>query len=101
MVASARSQRSAAPNKAIPKNSLTRRESLDPATLDLHDDRYNERSAPRTFLEETPELDADLFFDKPLIGAFLHARSLNDVANQLRSFPQQIRAPSVLSQAPA
>src|SRR5262245_59632030 len=92
---------SAAPNNATPANSLTRREKVDPATLDLHDDRYDERPPPRTFSEEAPELDADLFFDKALIGPFFNTGSLNDVAQKLRAVAQQFRTGRVLHETAA
>src|SRR5688572_19198870 len=92
---------SATPNSATPKNSLIRRERVDPATLDLHDDRYDERPPPRPFSEKAAQLDADLFLDEPLIGPFFNTRSVNDVGNELRSVTQQFAACGVLCEAAA
>src|SRR6188768_1307323 len=92
---------SAAAKSATPANSLTRRERVDPATLDLHDDRYDERPLSRTFPEEAPKLDADLFLDKPLVRPFLNTRSLNDVADELRALAQQVGAVRVLRETAA
>src|SRR5687767_3874497 len=91
----------AAPNRATPTNSLTRREMVDPATLDLHDDRDDERPAPRPFAEETPELDADFFLDEALIGPFFNACSLDDVGDKPRRIPQQFAARGILDEAAA
>ena len=56
---------------------------------DLHDDRQHERPPARTFAEEAPQLDAQLFLDQALIGALLDARLLDDLGQQPRAVGQQ------------
>src|SRR5262245_19175643 len=88
-------QMSAAANNATPTNSLTRREMVDPATLsDLHDDGQHKWPPPGTFAEEAAQFDAQLFLDEPLIGPFLDARLLHDLAQHARPVGQE--RPAVL-----
>src|SRR5207245_1566020 len=49
---------------------------------DLHDDGQHEGPPARTFAEKAAQLDAQLFFDEPLIGPLLNARLFDDVAQE-------------------
>src|SRR5687767_11655999 len=91
----------AAANSATPINSLTRRETVDPATLDLHDDRYDERPPPRPLPEKAPELDADFFFDEALVSPFFNTGTLNDLGDEASALAEQFGARSVLHQSAA
>src|SRR5436309_9136275 len=71
-------QMSAAANSATPRNSLTRRDAVDPPTSDLHDDGQHERPAARAFANEASQLHPKLLFDEALIGTLLHTRLLDD-----------------------
>src|SRR5262245_41575224 len=83
-------QMSAAANSATPTNSLKRREMVDPATLsDLHDDGQHEGPPPRTFAEKAAQFDAQLLLDEPLIGAFLDAGLIHEVAQHARAVREQ------------
>src|SRR5881396_1235726 len=75
---------------ATPRNSLTRREAVDPLTgSDLHDDGQHERPPPGTFAEEAAQLDAQLLLDEALVGPLLDARLVDDVAEQPRAVGEQ------------
>src|SRR5438477_1332179 len=81
---------------ATPRNSLTRREAVDPLTgsdlpskLDLHNDGQHERPPPGTFAEETAQLDAQLLLDEPLVRALFDAGLIDDVAEQPRAVGEQ------------
>src|SRR5687768_2398294 len=87
--------------RATPANSLMRRERNDPATLDLHNDRHNERPPARTLAEEAPQLDADLFLNQSLVGPFFNARSMNHFAEESRAVAQHFCTAGILSEAAA
>src|SRR5579864_9184237 len=90
---------SAAPNSATPRNSLTRREAVDPLTrsglhsrLDLHDHGQDERTPPGTLAEEAAQFDAQLLLDEALICALLEARLVDHVGEQPRAIGEQALA---------
>src|SRR6187431_1288677 len=74
---------------ATPTISLKRRESADPATSDLHDDRQHERAQPRSLPEEPLQSDAEPFLDQARIGALFDAGALQSRREQRRDLLQQ------------
>src|SRR6188474_3345196 len=76
-------------NSATPTISLKRRESVDPATSDLHDDRQHQRPEPGSFSEEPLQLDADPLLDQAWIGALFDAGALDRRREQSRNLLQQ------------
>src|SRR5262249_53914928 len=73
-------QINAAANSATPTNSRTRRETVDPFTSNLHDDRQDERPPARTFPEEPAQLGPELLFDDALVRAFLEAGLIHHIS---------------------
>src|SRR5437762_4517449 len=82
-------QISAAANRATPTNSRTRRETVDPFTSNLHDDRQDEGSPAGTFAKEAAQLDAKLFLDDALVGSLLEAGLIHHVGQHFRAVRQQ------------
>src|SRR6266550_5454102 len=82
-------QINAAANSATPTNSRTRRETVDPFTSNLHDDRQDERPPARAFTEETAQFDPELFLDDALVGALLETRLVHDVGENFGAFREQ------------
>src|SRR5437764_8577573 len=80
---------SAAANKATPTNSRRRRETVDPFTSNLHDDRQHKRPATGTLPEETAQLDAELFLDDARIGTLLETRLIHHVGENSGALGQQ------------
>src|SRR5580765_8082461 len=82
-------QINAAANRATPANSRRRRETVDPFTSDLHDDRQHKGAPARTFAEETAQLGPELFLDDALVGALLEARLIHHVGQNPRALREQ------------
>src|SRR5262245_12369481 len=79
----------AAAKSATPTNSRTRRETVDPFTSNLHDDRQDERPPARTFAKEPAQLGPELLFDDALVGAFLEARLIHHFSKNPGAIGQQ------------
>src|SRR6185436_515037 len=79
----------AAPNRATPTNSRTRRETDARLTLNLHDDWQDERPPARPLAEEPPQFDPQLFLDQTRIRPLLDAGLLHDVRQHARAVSEQ------------
>src|SRR5215475_2077775 len=79
----------AAANSATPTNSRTRRETVDPFTSNLHDDRQDERPPARTFAKEPAQLGPELLLDDALVGAFLETGLVHHIGENPGTVGQQ------------
>jgi len=93
------SQITASAKSVTPMNSLTRRESVDPVTSDLHDDRQHQRPEPRTLAEEPLQIHSNPLLDQPGIGPLLDAGRGDRGGEQRRDLLEQGFDPGVQDEA--